>query len=103
MNQELWNKVKNADLLKQVSEGKEVIWINENLEKTADALAKIDITMADIDDAEARLARFAPFIKKVFPETEPTNGLIESPLTEIPKMQKQLEQEYHTTIPGRLF
>ncbi len=26
MNQELWNKVKNADLLKQVSEGKEVIW-----------------------------------------------------------------------------
>ncbi len=103
MNQELWIKVKNADLLKQVSEGKEVIWINENLEKTADALAKIDITMADIDDAEARLARFAPFIKKVFPETEPTNGLIESPLTEIPKMQKQLEQEYHTTIPGRLF
>lgn len=103
MNQELWNKVKNADLLKQVAEGKEVVWINENLEKTADALAKINITMADIDDAEARLARFAPFIKKAFPETEPTNGLIESPLTEIPKMQKHLEQEYNTTIPGRLF
>lgn len=103
MNQELWNKVKNADLLKQVAEGKEVVWINENLEKTADALAKINITMADIDDAEARLARFAPFIKKVFPETEPTNGLIESPLTEIPKMQKHLEQEYNTVIPGRLF
>lgn len=103
MNQELWNKVKNADLLKQVAEGKEVVWINENLEKTADALTKINITMADIDDAEARLARFAPFIKKAFPETEPTNGLIESPLTEIPKMQKHLEQEYNTTIPGRLF
>lgn len=59
--------------------------------------------MADIDDAEARLARFAPFIKKVFPETEPQNGLIESPLTEIPHMQKQLEEEYSTSIPGRLF
>ena len=103
MNHDLWGKVKNTDLLKQVAEGKEVIWINENLENTANALAKIDITMADIDDAEARLARFAPFIKKVFPETESTNGLIESPLAEIPKMQKKLEQEFDTVIPGRLF
>lgn len=103
MDQALWSKVKNVDLLKQVAEGKEVVWINENLQKTADALAKMDITMADIDDAEARLARFAPFIMKVFPETVPTNGLIESPLTEIPNMKKKLEEEYATTIPGRLF
>ena len=103
MNQELWTKVKNADLLKQVAEGKEVVWINENLEKTADAMAKINITMADIDDAEARLARFAPFLMKAFPETIPTNGLIESPLTYIPNMQKKLEQEYDTAIPGKMF
>ena len=103
MEKTFWNRVNNKELLEQVSEGKEVIWINENQEKTADALAKINITMADIDDAEARLTRFAPFIKKVFPETEPQNGLIESPLTEIPHMQKQLEEEYTTSIPGRLF
>ena len=36
-------------------------------------MAKINITMADIDDAEARLARFAPFLMKKFPETIPTN------------------------------
>ena len=76
MEKTFWNRVNNKELLEQVSEGKEVIWINENQEKTADALAKINITMADIDDAEARLARFAPFIKKVFPETEPENVLI---------------------------
>ncbi|MGN0133215.1 MAG: D-serine ammonia-lyase, partial [Anaerotignum sp.] len=103
MNNELWSKVKNVDLLKQVSEAKEVVWINENLEKTDDAMAKINITMADIDDAEARLARFAPFLMKKFPETIPTNGLIESPLTYIPNMQKKLEAEYDTSIPGKLF
>ena len=103
MNQELLEKCKNADLLKEVAEGKEVVWINENLEKTEDAMAKINITMADIDDAEARLARFAPFLMKKFPETIPTNGLIESPLTYIPNMQKKLEEHYDTKIPGKMF
>ena len=42
--------------------------------------------MEDIDDAEARLERFAPYIKKQFPETEKDGGLIESPFVEIPKM-----------------
>ena len=103
MNQELLEKCKNADLLKEVAKGKEVVWINENLEKTEDAMAKINITMADIDDAEARLARFAPFLMKKFPETIPTNGLIESPLTYIPNMQKKLEEHYDTKIPGKMF
>lgn len=103
MNQDLWTKVNNVDLLKEVAAGKEVVWINENLKKTEDAMKDIDITMADIDDAEARLARFAPFLMKKFPETVPTNGLIESPLTEIPKMQKALEEHYQTSIPGKLY
>ena len=87
MNQELLEKCKNADLLKEVAKGKEVVWINENLEKTEDAMAKINITMADIDDAEARLARFAPFLMKKF----------------IPNMQKKLEEHYDTKIPGKMF
>ena len=103
MEQSLWNRVNNKALLESVSQGKEVIWINENLENTADALSKISITMKDIDDAEARLARFAPFIEKVFPETAPQHGLIESPLTEISQMKHKLEETYQTTIPGRLF
>ncbi len=103
MNQELWNQIQCKDLLKEVSEGKEVVWINDNLEDAVKGLSKIDLTTKDIDDAEARLARFAPFILKVFPETAPENGLIESPLNEISKMKAQLEIEYATTIPGRLF
>lgn len=103
MDQELWNQMNNKELLKDVSNGKEVVWVNENLKTAEIALTEIDVTMKDIDDAEARLARFAPFILKVFPETAPENGLIESPFTEIKKMKHQLEKEYSTTIPGRLF
>ncbi len=103
MAQEFWNRAENKPLLEAVGQGKEVVWINERLTSTAEAMSQVQLTMADIDDAEARLARFAPFIQKVFPETAPRNGLIESPLTEIPHMQKKLEEEYNTSIPGRLF
>ncbi len=103
MEQILWNQMNNQPLLKRVSAEEEVVWVNENLKLTKEALAQIHVTMKDIDDAEARLIRFAPFIKKCFPETAPLNGIIESPLTEIPAMKKQLEDEYRTMIPGRLF
>jgi D-serine dehydratase len=50
-----------------------------------------------IRDAEERLRRFAPFLEKVFPETIPSHGIIESELREIPSMQTELQ------TPGRLF
>lgn len=56
----------------------------------------------DIRDAEERLLRFAPFIKRAFPETEEDNGLIESHLCEIPMMQKALFDSYDANIPGKL-
>ena len=67
-----------------------------------DGLCQLVVPDAAIDDAAARLARFAPFIRRRFPETEPTGGPIESPLEDIPRMQQALEREYHCTIPGRL-
>lgn len=103
MEQALWQQMKNQPLLKKIASEQEVFWLNDELEDAKTALSKINITMSDIEDAEARLARFAPFIKKCFPETQPQNGLIESPLTEIEKMKKQLEQEYNISISGRLF
>ncbi len=59
----------------------ESAWMNPNLESADAALAALPLTRTDVDDAEARLERFAPFIKKVFPETAADRGLIESPLT----------------------
>lgn len=66
---------------------KEILWINP---KGMENQFSSQITQKDIDLAEARLQRFAPYIRKVFPETQKSGGVIESPLKEIPKMQKQL-------------
>ncbi|NLD19009.1 MAG: D-serine ammonia-lyase [Clostridiales bacterium] len=52
--------------------------------------------VVDIDEAEARLLRFAPFIEKMFPEVK--DGIIESELREIPNMKEVLGN-----VKGRLF
>ena len=56
----------------------------------------------DVKDAEERLNRFAPYIAKVFPETEKMNGIIESPIVPIPKMQRKMEKTYDQEILGQL-
>lgn len=80
----------------------EVVWINPHLEPADKALSKIEFTAADVDDAARRLERFAPLIMHYFPETKETNGIIESPLTEISKMKEVLNQE-GANLTGRLF
>ena len=82
--------LKKDPLLPAIAAAEEVVWINPKLQPAQEALAEMALTMADIRDAEARLARFAPFIKTCFPETAPRGGLIESPRTPIPNTQAQL-------------
>ena len=77
---------------------REIFWINPNAGKKA----SLPFSMDDIEDAEARLKRFAPYIEKAFPETAKTHGVIESKLVEIPKMKSVLEDSLGT-FPGRLF
>lgn len=62
-----------------------------------------ELTMADVEDAEARLQRFAPFIMKCFPETRDRNGIIESVLTPVSEMQKYINEAYHSNLEGSLF
>lgn len=80
----------------------EVCWKNPLRIPTAEALPLLPLTIADVQDAAARLGRFAPFFRQVFPETAPMAGLLESPLRKIPEMQKLLEAEYGS-IPGSLW
>ncbi len=89
-------------VLPRVAAAQEVLWVNPKLQPAKEALAGMALGMADILDAEARLARFAPFIRVCFPETEARQGLIESPLTPIPAMQKLLEERFDAAIPGKL-
>jgi len=78
-------------------------WMNPNVGSAETALAALPLTRTDVDDAEARLERFAPFIKKVFPETATDRGLIESPLTEIENMRAWLNENEGAQLAGKLF
>ena len=90
-------------VLREVSEKKETVWINPRLlpVEMTKAVCELVVSDEDIADAQARLERFAPFIEARFPETARTKGLIESPLEDIPAMQKALSEAYGCQIPGR--
>ena len=92
-------------VLQAIRQGREVVWRNPYALPFARSSALCDLIVRDSDiaDAEARLARFAPFLAKAFPETAETNGLIESPLVAVPKIQAALERQSETKFLGRLF
>ncbi len=52
-------------LIEDMKNGKEVFWLNPGLDNRLPE----EMTTADIADASARLARFAPYIMRAFPET----------------------------------
>ncbi|MBR0142780.1 MAG: D-serine ammonia-lyase [Clostridia bacterium] len=63
--------------------------------------------IVDPEEAESLLRRFAPFLAELFPETG--NGIVESPLLEIPSMKAALEAgtagipNDTKALPGRIF
>lgn len=81
---------------------KETVWLNDRLLPFEQAIGTSALSAADVKDASDRLKRFAAYFRAAFPETAKNNGLIESPLCRIPRMQKALEGKYQESIPGEL-
>jgi D-serine dehydratase len=81
---------------------KEVFWVNPKYRAFEEAINTIPLNEKNVKEAEARFLRFAPYIAKVFPETQKMNGIIESPLVDITKMQNELENMFAQKIEGRL-
>lgn len=79
-----------------------VLWLNPNYSDFNQAIKSSSLTMEDIDDAENRLLRFAPFICKYFPETLPHNGMIESELKPIENMKNILNHKFSADLKGCL-
>ena len=90
-------------LLNKLTSTEEVFWTNPKYTKFEEAMPKITLTEEDIIDAEERLKRFSPYIKKVFPETKENDGIIESPIVQIPTMKKHIEKSFIQDIYGDLF
>lgn len=95
--------LKEYPVLEDVCAARETAWRNPEKKPFDQAAASCPLTRRDMEDAAARLERFAPYFQAVFPETRASNGLLESPLREIPRMKSALEMSTSTDIPGRLW
>lgn len=101
MKAELQNYINTIPAVADAAALKETFWLNDK--KLPEAEQNItEVNPGQIKDASDRLIRFAPYLKKVFPELEATNGIIESELRAIPSMQKFLNDTYQADIEGKL-
>ncbi len=95
--------LKKTDVIQKLERKEEMVWINPKKIDYKTYEENLPVSDEELLEAEKRLERFAPFLQKVFPETAPTKGIIESPLEEIFHMQKALEEKYRVKIPGTLY
>lgn len=90
-------------LLTDIRNAIEVEWANPLKMNSDDAVLRSPLTLSNIDSAYARMRRFAPLIKKLFPETEDRNGIIDSDLVEVSKLKDALNSSrVGADITGRL-
>lgn len=94
--------IERYPLINKIISLDEVLWLNPDMENFQAAFEKAPLNEGDVQKAEQRLRRFAPYIAKVFPETKSNNGLIESPLVRIPLMKQELVKKYQCRIDGAL-
>lgn len=89
-------------LMDSISKGEEIFWSNPEYLSTETANKETSFGLEDVKDAEARLQRFSSFIRKRFPETESSKGIIESELSEISIMQEYLNGIHDHSLKGKL-
>ena len=77
------------------------LWNNPNRKNFVNVSDNLEFKYEDIVDADKRLQRFAPLIKRLFSET--VDGIIESELVEIPEMKRNIEETFKKKISGRIF
>lgn len=89
-------------LVRTLVQGAPVRWFNPAVAPIAQASADIDLGRADVDEAAARLQRFAPFLADVFPELRSAAGLIESELVPVDAFAAEVAQRYGVPRPRLL-
>ena len=92
----------NEEVLKRLKAAEEIFWKNDGY-KHHEVMEDGAFTMEDIRAAEERLLKFAPLIEKLFPETSGQNGIIESPVMRLERMQRHLDDLYGTALDGSLY
>ncbi|GIO22887.1 D-serine ammonia-lyase [Oceanobacillus sp. J11TS1] len=78
-------------------------WGNPYAGEKGTASQEQPLQLEDIQDAEERLKRFAPFIAAAYKETEKSEGMIESPLKKADQIKARIEEITGQTIPGAFY
>jgi D-serine dehydratase len=81
----------------------EVTWFNPASAPVAEAIGDVGLTAADVADASARLTRFAAYLKRAFPETQASGGIIESDIQPLPHLQSLLGERHGQPLQGALW
>ena len=81
----------------------ETTWFNPGVAPVAQAIGDVGLTAVDVADASARLARFASYLRRAFPETECSAGIIESDIVPVAHLQPLLGERYGQTLNGALW
>lgn len=87
-------------LMEDIKDLKEVLWLNPNLCSFNRIKNNLPLSLEDVLEAEERLNRFKPYLKKVFPETK--DGIIESFISNIGSMKRKMEENFNSPIYGSL-
>jgi D-serine dehydratase len=94
--------IEELPLLKNIMIEDEVFWHNPQYNTFESAQSGISLSKTHIKNTEERLGRFAPYISRVFPETQAAGGMIESPLIRIFDLQQSLAKEFGKNIAANL-
>lgn len=89
-------------VLNALKQCREQLWINPKASRFESVKSRLPLAISDIEDAAARLERFAPYLAKVFPETAGRSGIIESDLIQLHEGSTAVARLFDAEAPHRL-
>lgn len=89
-------------VINSLKNSNETLWINPKRRPFTTVRDGLPLQLSDIQDAAARLLRFAPYFAKAFPETVAMGGIIESPLRRSEKLATTVAQWLQVPAPPQL-
>ena len=99
----LENWYSSYPLIRDLVALQETTWFNPAVAPVAESIGDVGLTAADVADASARLTRFASYLRRAFPETECSAGIIESDIAPVPQLQELLGERYGQALEGSLW
>ncbi|PRY62774.1 D-serine ammonia-lyase [Vreelandella songnenensis] len=88
--------------LNALRQGKETLWLNPSRRPFDEIKQELALGFDDIEEAAARLQRFAPYFVAAFPETATLEGILESPLIRADSAARRVAQWLDTAPPEHL-